>query len=98
MPVSCVYMDENKKRGLGKRVRAIFKFQIRKDHKPDEDLVCRPCPVCGKHTFSDVFEKCPVCGWENDYVQESNPDWHNCANEMSLNDARKAYAEGKTIC
>ena len=68
-----------------------------KKRKTEEDPVVRPCPVCGRHTFSDVFEKCPVCGWENEYVQEKNPTWRNGANEMSLEEARKAYAEGKDI-
>lgn len=74
----------------------MFKF-LKKVKEDNNDPIYRMCPVCGKHEFSDAFEKCPVCNWENDYVQESNPEWANCANEMSLNDARKAYAEGREI-
>lgn len=75
----------------------MFKFLRKKDHTEDDHPIYRLCPVCGKHTFSDAFEKCPVCNWENDYVQESNPEWRNCANELSLSEAKKAYAEGKKV-
>lgn len=57
------------------------------------------CPVCGKFEFEreNNFEICEVCGWENDGIQFDNPDETNCANEMSLNEARKAWTEGKPI-
>lgn len=70
----------------------------KKNRKEDEDHpVLRMCPVCGKHKFSEPFEKCPICNWENDYVQENNPDWRNGANEMSLEEAKRVYAEGGEI-
>lgn len=55
------------------------------------------CPVCGKHDFKEDnnFDICPVCGWENDGVQLDDPDFEGGANDMSLNQAKKAYAEGK---
>lgn len=55
------------------------------------------CPVCGKYEFKEPFEECPVCNWMNDIVQAEHPDWSRCANIMSLNEARKAYAEGKEV-
>lgn len=57
------------------------------------------CPVCGKHTFAfhNSFEDCPVCGWMDDAVQEKYPDWDGCANDMSLNQARQAYKEGRKV-
>ena len=57
------------------------------------------CPVCAKYSFEgdSTFEFCEVCGWQDDRVQESHPDWECCANIMSLNEARKAYAEGREI-
>lgn len=57
------------------------------------------CPVCGKHTFEedDNFEICPVCGWEDDGIQRDDPDYDGGANHMSLNQAKKAWAEGKEI-
>lgn len=56
----------------------------------------RTCPVCGKTRLTS-FETCPVCGWSNDYVQFEYPDMENGDNTMSLNQARKAWKEGKEI-
>ncbi len=57
------------------------------------------CPVCGKFRFPQKgsFEFCEVCGWQDDWFQEHNPDEDCCANIMSLNEARQAYAEGREI-
>ena len=57
------------------------------------------CPVCGKYEFEeeDSYEICPVCGWEDDDLQESNPDYAGGANHMSLNQAREAYRIGKAV-
>ena len=56
------------------------------------------CPVCGKFEFEerDDFEVCDVCYWENDDLQRRNPDMSG-ANRMSLNEAKKAYKEGRQI-
>lgn len=57
------------------------------------------CPVCRKHKFKwfNASEECSVCGWIDDAVQEKYPDWGGCQNDMSLNEARKAYKEGRPI-
>lgn len=56
------------------------------------------CPVCEKHEFGeDDFDVCPYCMWENDGFQNHNPDYAGGANKMSLNEARKAYKEGKKV-
>lgn len=57
------------------------------------------CPVCGEHMFEMYasFDVCPVCGWEDDAVQEEYPDWEICANVMSLNQARQARKEGRKV-
>ena len=54
------------------------------------------CPVCGRHDFSthDSYEICPVCGWEDDWYQEENPQEDTGANEMCLNDYKTAYKSG----
>ena len=59
-----------------------------------EDL-SHPCPCCGGFRFSGVnsYEICPVCGWEDDRVQESDPNYRGGANACSLNEARIAFAE-----
>lgn len=43
-----------------------------------------PCPVCGKTAFSEAFEICPFCGWEND-GSESIPEMAGGANGLSFN-------------
>ena len=57
------------------------------------------CPVCGKYEFKqeDNFSICHCCMWENDGLQNHNPDYAGGANKMSLNEARKAYKEGKKV-
>lgn len=53
-------------------------------------------PCCDKYEFSEMgsYEICPVCDWGDDPMQENNPGYGGGANVMSLNEARKAYAEG----
>ncbi len=57
------------------------------------------CPVCGEFEFSetDSYETCEVCGWEDDALQEKNPDYKGGANLMSLNEAKTAYQDGNPI-
>lgn len=43
------------------------------------------------------YEICDVCFWENDPVQSWNPDRGGGANIMSLNEARKAWKEGRKV-
>lgn len=56
-----------------------------------------PCPCCGFLTFKEEpcgnYEICPVCYWEDDCVQNKNPDYVGGANEISLNDAKKNYTK-----
>ncbi|MBC3537734.1 CPCC family cysteine-rich protein [Megasphaera hominis] len=62
----------------------------------DEELVC---PVCKQYyfEFTNDFDICPVCGWENDGVQNDMPDYKGGANKMSLNEAREAYKQGRKV-
>ena len=54
------------------------------------------CPCCGQ-TMVAEYEICDVCFWENDPVQSWNPDRGGGANIMSLNEARKAWKEGRKV-
>lgn len=45
----------------------------------------------------DDYDICEVCGWENEKYQLDHPDEDGGANKMSLNEARKAWAEGRRI-
>ena len=57
------------------------------------------CPCCGYLTIPDdgtypgSFFVCPVCYWEDDDVQFYDPDLRGGANQMSLNEARMAFAK-----
>jgi hypothetical protein len=53
-----------------------------------------PCPCCGHLIFEEPpgsYDICPVCFWEDDYVQLRWPDWVGGANSPSLIDAQHAY-------
>ena len=54
------------------------------------------CPLCGKSQVEE-YEICPVCFWENDPVQLWKPQLAGGANQMSLEQARTAYARGEEI-
>ena len=54
------------------------------------------CPVCGKMML-ERFEICDFCDWQNDLFQLRHPDEGGCANNMSLNEAREAYRNGKPV-
>lgn len=52
------------------------------------------CPICGTDVPEDDI--CHNCGWQNDPNQRCNPNLRG-ANQMTLNEAKKAYKEGKLI-
>ena len=57
------------------------------------------CPVCREYKFEfyNSSYECPICGWTDDAVQEDFPDWSGCSNDMSLNQARQAWKEGRRV-
>ncbi|MEJ5114436.1 CPCC family cysteine-rich protein [Erwinia billingiae] len=57
------------------------------------------CPCCERFEFSEEgsYEICPVCDWEDDSIQNADPDYCGGANVMSLNEAKKAYSEGRKV-
>jgi len=59
----------------------------------------KPCACCGKLSlpFGSVFEICPVCGWQDDDIQNDDPQFDGGANDMSLEQAKAAYKQGKPI-
>ena len=56
-----------------------------------------PCPCCGYRTLTEeppgTFEICPVCYWEDDYVQYNTPTLKGGANAESLEEARANFKE-----
>ena len=55
------------------------------------------CPVCGQTELTDDGDVCSVCGWFHDVVQEKYPDEEDGENEMSLNQARRAFFSGQKV-
>lgn len=48
------------------------------------------CPVCGQHDFTEPgsFDICPICGWEDDELQNEDHNYAGGANDLSVNEAR----------
>ncbi len=59
------------------------------------------CLCCGFRTLSEeppgTFQICPVCYWEDDNVQAADPDFEGGANRVSLNQARRNFAEFRAV-
>jgi rubredoxin len=53
-----------------------------------------PCPVCGYLTIPEPgrYDICPICFWEDDPDQVSEPDLEDGPNHRSLNEARANVA------
>jgi len=41
------------------------------------------------------YDICEACGWQDDNVQNNDPDYRGGANTMSLNEAKEAYRKGE---
>lgn len=61
------------------------------------DKIGYPCTCCGFLTLGEeppgTFEICPVRKWEDDNVQAADPTFEGGANPMSLEHARRNFAE-----
>jgi hypothetical protein len=61
----------------------------------NEQIRPYPCNCCGFLTLTDPalgsYEICPVCLWEDDAVQNEDPDFAGGANSVSLTEARENY-------
>jgi len=55
------------------------------------------CACCGYYVFDydpvETHSVCPVCYWEEDIVQESDPKFKGGANNLSLFEAKINYKE-----
>jgi hypothetical protein len=53
----------------------------------------KKCPVCDIETLaSDIdYSICPICMWEDDPIQTSDPDLWGGANSLSLNDYKARW-------
>ena len=64
---------------------------------PVDENGVHKCPVCEQYIFkkANSDEICEVCAWQDNSVQESDPDWDGSANDISLNQAREYWREYK---
>jgi hypothetical protein len=54
----------------------------------------KKCPVCGFPTLPDEegsLEICKICLWQDDGLQEDDPDFEGGANKLSLNQYRTQW-------
>lgn len=52
---------------------------------------CKCCGIGWVDGQDGSFDVCHVCGWEDDGVQNDDPDYPGGANSLSLNDHRKEF-------
>lgn len=66
------------------------------EHEREPRPTLYPCHCCGFLTLTEEptgsYEICPVCFWEDDPVQNNDPDYPGGANDVSLNEARRNFA------
>ncbi|MGM9858723.1 MAG: CPCC family cysteine-rich protein [Bacilli bacterium] len=83
--IKTLLKTENIEFYLGKKAKAFIRkcFALSK------------CPCCGYYTFIEIergnYDICPVCFWEDDIVQEKNPNYDGGANRVSLVTARSNF-------
>jgi len=61
-----------------------------------EKFICKCCGNLSLKEPSGSYEICPICGWEDDKMQNTNPDYRGGANQKSLNESRMFYK--KSLC
>ena len=57
----------------------------------------KPCACCGEGIISEPHDICPVCGWEDDPVQNEDHDFAGGANRLSLNAYRQVCIDMDNI-
>ena len=53
------------------------------------------CKVCGIGDINFIHDICLFCGWEDDDIQQDEPDYVVGANIMSYNQHKKFWEENK---
>ncbi|WP_345552523.1 CPCC family cysteine-rich protein [Microbulbifer aestuariivivens] len=57
------------------------------------------CPCCGYKTLDEpatgTFDICDLCGWEDDTVQNQDPDYEGGANGICLREAQHNFIKEK---
>lgn len=52
------------------------------------------CKCCGEYKFNYEFEICPICGWQNDPIQNEDENFFGGANDLSLRKYKYYYNKG----
>ena len=57
------------------------------------------CACCLNYVFDELgsYDFCPICGWQDESLQNEYMDYGGGANEMSIRQARAAFKAGKPI-
>ena len=58
---------------------------------------CKCCNLALIDGEEDSHDICYVCGWEDDEVQNDDPDFAGGANTLSLNEYRRKFKEKRKI-
>ena len=63
------------------------------------DIPSRICSCCGKPLCIKAYchEVCRNCGWKDDKKQAADPELRGESNEMSLNEAKRAFKNGEKV-
>ena len=63
------------------------------------NLPTRVCSCCGKPLRIKAYchEVCRNCGWKDDKKQAADPEFRGESNEMSLNEAKRAFKNGEKV-
>ena len=57
------------------------------------------CACCLNYVFDELgsYDFCPICGWQDESLQNEYMDYGGGANEMSIRQARAAFKAGKPV-
>lgn len=70
---------------------------MKEDMKNFEENKIPPykCKVCEMGEINNIHDICMFCGWEDDGLQNQQPDYMGGANHMSFNQYKKFWEENK---
>ena len=67
---------------------------MNKENIINSNYPCK-CKVCGLGEIEHEYSICNVCGWEDDDIQNDDPNFAGGANDMSLNQYKQFWKENK---
>lgn len=70
-------------------MKKVFNLIYKKEEFPHK------CKVCSLGNIENEYDICPYCGWEDESLQNNNPNYIDGPNKMSLNQYKKFWEENK---